>query len=196
MLFWLKFHNDPIASKFFVELGQGLYFQILNRNKVISRFQGGFEESKCDMFGRFLSKMGGSGHFRATLPLLLHGNQKNFYRESWRGDTDELESKKKKFGYLLQLFPEVNFSVFLNFWGKPHCNPVGGGRGKKPFFQYFPIFSIHSDPNKNGFFPLPPPIGLQWGFPQKVNLMKKLKEVTKKFFLILIHLCLLYNFPY
>ena len=104
------------------------------------------------MFGRFSPKMGGSGHFRATLPLLLHGNQKKFNRESCRGDTDELESKKN-FGYLLQLFPEVNFSVFLNFWGKPHCNPVGGGRGKKTFFQYFPIFSIHSDPNKNGFGP-------------------------------------------
>ena len=30
---------------------------------------------------------------------------------------------------------------------------MGGGRGKKPFFQYFPIFSIHSDPNTNGFKP-------------------------------------------
>ena len=30
---------------------------------------------------------------------------------------------------------------------------MGGGRGKKPFFQYIPIFSIHSDPNKNGFGP-------------------------------------------
>ena len=78
-----------------MELGQGLYFQILNRNKVISRFQGGFEESKCDMFGLFSPKTGGSGNFRATLPLLLHGNQKKFNRESCRGDTDELESKKK-----------------------------------------------------------------------------------------------------
>ena len=55
-----------------------------------------------------------------------------------------------------------------------------------PFYLYFPIFTwligIHW---KNSFFPHPPPIGLQWGFPQKdtkVNLMKMLKEVTNFFF--------------
>ena len=30
---------------------------------------------------------------------------------------------------------------------------MGGERGKRTFFQYIPIFSIHSDPNKNGFGP-------------------------------------------
>ena len=62
----------------------------------------------------FRQKWGGQAISELLYPYFSMEIKKNFIGKV-EEETQMSKNQKKNFGYLLQLFPEVNFSVFFNF---------------------------------------------------------------------------------